>query len=359
MLLRGFVLLVGLRSVPGLQHRLPGQLLSSFSSLTTTEKMTAATAIATSSNFHRIEQSTVVPLYWYMDVSSTMDVAKDIAKERRAMSPSTESLDAFAVAAYSQSMGRGTRGRSWLSSRGNLYLTVVVKTKDIPIPLTLVPLRIATLIHHEIEQLLCWTDDSNRDSSSNYDCNAICTENINSSSSDSNSNFSNECKNVYLKWPNDILIDKKKVCGILMEMEDNNLLIGIGCNVVMAPVIENTGNNDGRQATCLKDHIQNDIDDGSSLDRGCEYPLTDRMAKNIVNRLSQWILSSSDCADNVVADFSKRLDWGTQYLRENKTEVIPQKINIDGTLEVCSLLTFSDITIQSFVCETSPRFCVQ
>ena len=58
------------------------------------------------------------------------------------------------------------------------------------------------------------------------------------------------CKsvNVSLKWPNDIFINKKKVCGILQELVtyDNKkfLIVGIGINIVSNPVI-----NDKYQAT--------------------------------------------------------------------------------------------------------------
>jgi BirA family biotin operon repressor/biotin-[acetyl-CoA-carboxylase] ligase len=46
--------------------------------------------------------------------------------------------------------------------------------------------------------------------------------------------FSNQ--SAYLKWPNDILIDSKKVCGLLCEMikksrEPDGIIIGIGINV--------------------------------------------------------------------------------------------------------------------------------
>ena len=37
--------------------------------------------------------------------------------------------------------------------------------------------------------------------------------------------------NPLIKWPNDILINGKKVVGILTELSDNNLIIGIGINV--------------------------------------------------------------------------------------------------------------------------------
>jgi len=37
---------------------------------------------------------------------------------------------------------------------------------------------------------------------------------------------------IFLKWPNDILIDKKKkICGILSEYNRNNVIIGVGINI--------------------------------------------------------------------------------------------------------------------------------
>ena len=51
-----------------------------------------------------------------------------------------------------------------------------------------------------------------------------------------------------IKWPNDILIDGKKVCGILLEATQNSLIIGIGINVVSVPKM-----NALYPVTCLKD----------------------------------------------------------------------------------------------------------
>eukprot|EP01031_Cornospumella_fuschlensis_P027612 gene27612-33345_t len=54
-----------------------------------------------------------------------------------------------------------------------------------------------------------------------------------------------------LKWPNDILIDRKKLCGILIEMDSDYFLIGIGCNLVTAPVVPEKGREYGRPSTAL------------------------------------------------------------------------------------------------------------
>ena len=60
---------------------------------------------------------------------------------------------------------------------------------------------------------------------------------------------------VALKWPNDVLIGEEKICGVLIEVEGDFMIIGIGCNVLTAPVVESTGGDNGRTATCLARHM--------------------------------------------------------------------------------------------------------
>ena len=72
---------------------------------------------------------------------------------------------------------------------------------------------------------------------------------------------------VSLKWPNDVLINGEKVSGVLIEMEKDHLIIGIGCNIGTAPVVVDTGPNGGRQATCLYKHCKPsgpDVNSGAS-----------------------------------------------------------------------------------------------
>lgn len=39
-------------------------------------------------------------------------------------------------------------------------------------------------------------------------------------------------ENIVLKWPNDILIGDKKICGILSEFAQNSIIVGIGINIL-------------------------------------------------------------------------------------------------------------------------------
>jgi len=41
-----------------------------------------------------------------------------------------------------------------------------------------------------------------------------------------------------IKWPNDILINKKKICGILIEYSKRFVVVGIGLNIKSSPVLE-------------------------------------------------------------------------------------------------------------------------
>lgn len=41
-----------------------------------------------------------------------------------------------------------------------------------------------------------------------------------------------------LKWPNDVLLNGAKVCGILLEQVNQSIVVGIGINVAVAPQVE-------------------------------------------------------------------------------------------------------------------------
>ena len=105
------------------------------------------------------------------------------------------------ITAREQTNGRGRFGRPWLSPHGqNLYLTIVEKIRP--------PLQ---LIHYSQATALAIAK-------------ALQAYTI----------------TAQIKWPNDLLVDGKKICGILVEEaskgKDSWVIVGIGLNVNMDPV---------------------------------------------------------------------------------------------------------------------------
>ncbi|KAG7356115.1 bifunctional biotin-[acetyl-CoA-carboxylase] synthetase/biotin operon repressor [Nitzschia inconspicua] len=160
-----------------------------------------------------------------------VDSTQDEAKRRLQDSTSTiwESPCHFAVIADNQRNGRGTSGRSWVASPGNLFMTYCLPMDDVPMSkLTLVPLSIGVLV---AEVFQTYVDMS---------------------------------ASVSVKWPNDVLVNQKKVAGTLIEncavFNDKTywLLIGIGVNLASHPSqlpAEVDALLPAREATCLQEHM--------------------------------------------------------------------------------------------------------
>ena len=136
-------------------------------------------------------------IQYFQETGSTMDEAMVMARKGCA--------DFTVVVAQRQTCGRGRMQRTWLSADGGLYFTVVVRP-DIPMVLAgLVNLAAAVDMANLLRSL--------------YQVDAC------------------------LKWPNDILVDQYKLCGVLSQMEGEgdqvaHMNIGIGLNVNNAPQTE-------------------------------------------------------------------------------------------------------------------------
>ena len=113
-------------------------------------------------------------------------------------------MDRHWLTAGQQTLGRGRRARNWVSPPGNLYASLCLDVSAIgDDSLAVLPLAIGVAIQ---------------------DCvNALVSS------------------PVRLKWPNDVLIDGAKCCGLLMERQTHavsgavGLIIGIGLNVASHP----------------------------------------------------------------------------------------------------------------------------
>ena len=121
------------------------------------------------------------------------------------------------VTAERQTGGRGRRGRPWVSERGNLYASLLLIDPAPMERLASLPLAIAVAVHQAIRSVL-----------------------------------PPGAEPLEVKWPNDILIGRKKTCGILVEGERladgrHAVVIGIGINVSVMP------DNPIYPVTCLRD----------------------------------------------------------------------------------------------------------
>lgn len=120
------------------------------------------------------------------------------------------------VTAERQTGGRGRRGRPWVSERGNLYASLLLIDPAPMDRLGSLPLAVAIAVHQAVRSVLPLAAEP-----------------------------------VEIKWPNDILIGRKKTCGILLEGEalaDGRyaLVIGIGINIAVMP------DNSMYPVTCLR-----------------------------------------------------------------------------------------------------------
>ncbi len=138
------------------------------------------------------------PLYYYESLDSTNLQAKRLAEGG--------APHGALVVADRQTAGRGRRGRSWSSPAGsNLYFTILLRPRISPNKASMLTLVMALAVAEGISQACAGSGGGQKPG---------------------------------IKWPNDIVLDGRKVCGILTEMslsvEQDSIqyvVIGAGINV--------------------------------------------------------------------------------------------------------------------------------
>ena len=139
-----------------------------------------------------------IETFKFKSVTSTNDVAINLIKEKK--------KKIGCIYADIQTRGRGTRGKRWISVHGNLFGSIFFPLKKNYPPFNefsiINPVIISSVIEHFCEK-----------------------------------------KKISFKWPNDVFVNGKKICGILQELITLNskkfLIIGIGLNVISNPNIYN------------------------------------------------------------------------------------------------------------------------
>lgn len=127
----------------------------------------------------------------FQETTSTNDVAERLGRDGV--------KEGVVIFAESQSKGRGRLGRAWVSTQGKgLWFSVLLRPPLTPQAATQLTIASATALARALRTAA-----------------AIGCE---------------------IKWPNDILVNERKVCGILTEMSAeldkvNYLVLGIGVNV--------------------------------------------------------------------------------------------------------------------------------
>jgi BirA family biotin operon repressor/biotin-[acetyl-CoA-carboxylase] ligase len=151
-------------------------------------------------------------IHYFREIGSTMDGARELAKRG--------ARGGTIVIGEAQTHGRGRLGREWLSPKGGIYFTIILRPRISPAYAPRINLMASIVVAATIRELF-----------------GLKAE---------------------LKWPNDILIAGKKVCGILAEMDAemdvvNFVNVGIGINANSSvPRFEKT-------ATSLKDMLGREI----------------------------------------------------------------------------------------------------
>ena len=136
-------------------------------------------------------------IFRFKKVKSTNNTAIRIIKKTN--------LDYGMIVSEMQNNGRGQYGKKWISYKGNLFISFFYSLEKIDVTLKQLT-KINCLL---VKKLLSFYYK----------------------------------KKIILKKPNDLLVNKKKICGILQEtlikLDKKFLIIGIGINLIKSPYIKN------------------------------------------------------------------------------------------------------------------------
>ena len=116
-----------------------------------------------------------------------------------------------------QTSGRGRRGREWVSETGNLFCSGLYPLSETPAHDAQKSFIAALAIYDALAEY-------------------VVPELLS------------------IKWPNDVLLDGKKVSGILLERFANGLCIGVGINLMSRP--EGVT---GQETACVMDYIAEEL----------------------------------------------------------------------------------------------------
>jgi BirA family biotin operon repressor/biotin-[acetyl-CoA-carboxylase] ligase len=134
---------------------------------------------------------------WVVTISTVLSSTQS---EMRSLIEQDKVKHGLVVQSMMQDKGRGRQGREWVSPMGNVYISILLQP-DVPFDQIGQLAFVAGLaISDAIEKAL---PEAEMDK--------------------------------VLKWPNDVWVNGKKCSGILIERDGDNIILGVGLNVLTPP----------------------------------------------------------------------------------------------------------------------------
>ncbi|MDR0643824.1 MAG: biotin--[acetyl-CoA-carboxylase] ligase [Treponema sp.] len=138
------------------------------------------------------------PIFYAGTVSSTMDVSRELEQEN--------APHGTVIVADFQKKGRGRNGRPWQGKVGeNLVFTVLLRFGDFSAIPKAITLKTGLAAALAVEDFVALFHSTGRKGALSLSC--------------------------AVKWPNDLMVNSKKIAGVLTESDGRNVFIGIGVNV--------------------------------------------------------------------------------------------------------------------------------
>ncbi len=147
---------------------------------------------------------------FFNSIDSTNEEAKLIIKNNSVLP------NIFSLISNIQTKGKGKLGNNWKSTEGNLHLSIVINLEKYLQDfknIGLISILSSVVLRDTIDFFI-----------------------------KNSTNCSNKDVRVVSKWPNDVLVERAKISGILLELEQDIkgksfLIVGIGANIVSSPLI--------------------------------------------------------------------------------------------------------------------------
>jgi len=156
-------------------------------------------------------------IHYFRQITSTNDIAKELAMKG--------AKEGTVTVAGTQTHGKGRLGRGWVSPEGGLWFSIILRPKVSPRDAPKLTLMISVAVAKTINKL-----------------------------------FDLETE---IKWPNDVLVKSKKVCGVLTETSTkgeslNFAVVGVGVNANFS--LRDFPASLRRSSATLKEELKREID---------------------------------------------------------------------------------------------------